>query len=175
MANPQPPSSSEPVTAQPKISQRLILRTAILLFVMALLFWGFRVFEDQHGDYDRGGDSAGMIAAIQVKDNGQEAVLIHPDGTIVGTDNWKDGATDRDLAWQPDGRFLFFVSDRDGGTFHLVRWNPSATSTSPLTAGTRGRSSPTFAADSPTDPNDSMLLICGGDVQGFDPKKKNTP
>jgi dipeptidyl aminopeptidase/acylaminoacyl peptidase len=175
MATPADPPK-EPITAQPKISQRLILRTAILLFAIAIMFFGFRYFQEMHGDFDRGSsNSSGDIAAIQIKDNGQETVLIHPDGTITGTKNWIDGVSDRDIVWQPDGRFVYFVSDRDGGTYRLVRLNPDSDSTAPMTAGSRGRSVPSFPADNPPDANSGLLMISGGTIQGFDPKGKLTP
>ena len=175
MATPVDPPK-EPVTTQPKISQKLILRTAILLFALALLFFGYRYFEEQHGDFNRGSsNSAGVIAAIQIKDDGQEAVLIHPGGAITGTKTWKNGVTDRDITWQPDGRFLYFVSDRDGGTYHLLRLNPDEDTPDQMTTGSRGRSAPTFPADSTTDVANDLLMICGGTVQGFDAKRKITP
>ena len=166
----------EPTTAQPKISQKMILRTAILLFVLAIMFVGYRYVESQHGDFNFGdANSSGLISAIQTKDNGQEAVIIHPDGAITGTAAWKDGVSDRDVVWQPDGRFLYFVSDRTGNTYHLYRWNPAQDSADQMTGGTRGRSAPSFPADDATDAADYMLMICGGVIQGFDPKRKITP
>lgn len=166
----------EPTTAQPKISQRMILRTAVLLFVLALMILGYRYFEGQHGDFNLGdSDSAGLLAALETKDDGKEAVVIHPDGKVDGTASWKTGNVDQDIVWRPDGRFLFFVSDRDGGTFHLYRWNPAQPDAEPMTGGTRGRSAPSYPADDPADANDSMLMVCGGTVQRFEEKKKITP
>jgi hypothetical protein len=169
-------STPDPTSAQPKISQKLIVRTASCLFLLAALFGGYRWFEARNGDFDFGSaSSAGTITALQQKDDGQQLVVLHPDGSIAGTTGWKDNANDRDPVWSPDGKFVYFVSDRTGKAFHLYRWNPDKPDAAQMTSGTRGRSNPTFPAGTGPELNGDMLMICGGTVQGFDPAKKTTP
>ena len=167
MDTPQPPPGS-----QPKIVQRLLVRTAGFLIVLAVIFVAFRWVQDQKGDFDRGGKSMGMVAAIRIERDGQQAVLIRPDGTVVGTKTWKPGVTDREPAWSPDGRFLFFVSDRKDNTFNVFRWNPESDDAQARTAPGGSRSNPTFAPD---DAEASPLIVSGGFVRELDPQTGKTP
>ena len=167
--------ATEP-TAQPKITQRLLLRTLILLVLLGVLFVGYRFFETQKNDFNFGSSSAaGLIAALQKTEDGTEAVLIHPDGTIKGTDSYHPGASDRDIVWRPDGKFLFFTSDRTGNTYHVYRWNPDQSDAEARTVGNRSRTNPTFPADDVADANDDMIIVSGGAIEGFDQKTKQTP
>jgi len=171
---PQP--STPPSSAQPKISQKLILRTALFLFALAALFYGFRYLKDKNGDFNNGSSStAGDIAAVQDADDGRKVVVIHPDGTITSTKSWAAGNTDRDPCWDPSGRFLFFSSDRDGQTYHIYRLNPDQQDAEQQTGDKRARNSMTFPADPTTDPESMCLTITGGYVGGFDPKTRATP
>jgi hypothetical protein len=167
---------STPTSFTPKISQKLLIRTVILLFALAVLFGGYRYFESQKSDFNRGSSSAaGLISATKRTDDGAEVVLIKPDGSIKETTSYKPGVTDREPIWRPDGRFLFFTSDRTQNTYHVYRWNPDEADAEPRTIGTRARTSPSFPAEDVPDANDDMLIISGGTVQSFDPKTKKTP
>ncbi len=168
MATPQP--SSTPT--QPKIVQTLLKRTATVLLAFAAIFGGLRYVQEQKGDFDRGGESSGMIAAIRIERNGQQAVLIKPDGTVVGTKSWKDGNTDREAVWSPDGRFLFFCSDRKENTFNVFRWNPQSDDAQKRTETGGSRANPTFA---PGGTGDTLLVVAGGFVRELDPKTGKTP
>ena len=50
----------------PKISQRLVVRTLILLFTLAVIFFAFQWTKEKRGDYDDliKANTADMIAAI---------------------------------------------------------------------------------------------------------------
>src|SRR4051794_30636054 len=117
-------ATPDPSSVQPKIVHKLLIRTTGFLFACAAIFGGIRYVQSLQGDYDRGGDSTGMIAAIRFQPDGQQAVLIKPDGAITATSSWKPGVTDREPTWEPDGKHLFFCSDRKDATFHIMRWNP---------------------------------------------------
>jgi WD40-like Beta Propeller Repeat len=170
------PSSSPPSSSQPKISQKLILRTAVFLFALAGLFYGFRYLKDKAGDFNSGSsNTAGDIAAIQEENDGAKLVIIHPDGTVIGTKSWASGNTDRDLAWAPSGRFIYFTSDRDGQTYHIYRWNPDQDDPEVQTGDKRARSSLTFPAEASSDADERCLNVSGGYVQAFDLKTKATP
>ena len=148
----------------------------ILLFVLAILFGAYRYVDSRKNDFNYGSSSAeGLISAIKRTDDGAEAVLIEKDGTVKGTDSYKPGATDRDPVWRPDGKFLFFTSDRTGNTSHVFRWNPDQSDAEPRTVGSRGRTSPTFPAEDVPDADDAMLIISGGTVQALDPTSRMTP
>lgn len=166
MSNPQ--SSS----VQPKIVNTLLKRTAFFLIGLAVVFGGIRYVQSLQGDYDLGGDSTGMVAAIRLEADGQQAVLIKPDGSIATTKSWKPGVVDREPVWSPDGKYLYFCSDREESTFNVFRWNPQKDDAESRTIGRTSRSNPTFAPDGGTD---TMLLVAGGAVRELDPKLKRTP
>lgn len=169
-------SNPSPSQGQAKINQKLIVRTAILLFIAAGTIGTFQYFRSVSGDM--GGlvksETSGLVAAIQYHDDGQEAVLIKPDGTVVRSEGWKNGIRDRDLAWSPDGNFLYFVSDREGDAPNIFRWTPSTNKTEARTVGTRGRSHPSFPLDGATDDSNTALITSGGFVLEFNPKDKST-
>lgn len=174
MATPQS-SSTPPSDNQPKIVHKLLVRTAIFLFVLLACFAILRWFQAQQGDYDWGGDSTGMIAAIRMERDGQQVVLIQPDGKIKGTSSWKPGVTDREPVWSPDGKFLYFCSDRKEQTFNIMRWNPQKDDAEARTTGRTSRSNPTFLPADAPDALDSLLMIAGGTVHQLDPKTQKTP
>jgi hypothetical protein len=164
------PSAPAPVK-QPKVVQKLLVRTLVLVLVLggALMF----IQRTRQKDTSRTekADTAGWISAVEYKNDGSEAVAIKPDLTVVRASGWKEGATDRDVAWAPNGNFLFFVSDRSEGGFHVFRWNPQRPEAEVRTVGTRGRSNPTFKVKQ--DPNDlTMLITSGGVVMEFDPSER---
>lgn len=161
----------EPSSSQPKIVQKLLLRTAGFLLLMALVFGGMRYVQGRKGDYDNGGTSVGLVSAIQTEREGQKAVLIGADGATKTTKTWKDGVNDREAVWSPDGKFLFFASDRAERTFHIFRWNPDADDAEQRTLGAISRGNPTFEPDA----SDSLLVVAGGTVRELDPVTKKTP
>lgn len=162
MATPQPQSG-----AQPQIVQKLLKRTLAALLIFAVVFGSLRWVQSRRGDFDNGGDSTGMMAAVRLEKNGQQVVLIKPDGSIVGTASWRDGVTDREPAWSPDGKFLFFCSDREDKMFNVFRWNPQASDAQARTKkGGRDRSNPTFG---PNQTDGRPLIIAGGVVRELEP------
>lgn len=165
MATPQPSSPEPTPGAQPKIVQTLLKRTAGVLVAFAAIFGGLRYIQSRQGDFDNGGDSKGMIAAIRLERDGQQVVLIHPDGTIVGTKSWKSGVMDREPAWAPNGRFLFYCSDRKENTFNVFRWNPQSDDSQKRTEPGGSRSNPTFA---PGQTDNNPLIVAGGFVRELD-------
>src|SRR5579862_3836173 len=113
---------------QPRITQRLLLRTAIGIFVLAGLVMAFRWYKthesDLHGDDSL--DTAGCVAAIETTDDGSQALVFKDDanGTVIRQPNIRPDFEDRDLAWRPDGNFLFFASNREKAKFTMFRWFP---------------------------------------------------
>jgi dipeptidyl aminopeptidase/acylaminoacyl peptidase len=157
---------------QPKINHTLLKRTAFFLIGLAVVFGGIRYVQSLQGDYDLGGDSTGMIAAIRMESDGQQAVLIDSEGHVKTTSSWKPGNVDREPAWSPDGKYLFFCSDREKTIFNVFRWNPQKGDAESRTFGSPSRGNPTFA---PQGGPDSLLLVAGGAVRELDPKTKKTP
>ena len=169
-------SVPNPSSTQPKIYQKLVLRTLMLVIVLGALFMGFQYYEGTKNDL--GGmaktDTVGQIAAINYLDEGAQAVIFKPDGTVVKDSGYKPLSTDRDLTWRPDGNFLFFVSDRIEKTVQVFRWSPAQSSAEARTFGTRGRSNPSFPAEDLPDANDTALITSGGFVLEYNPKDRST-
>jgi hypothetical protein len=172
---PTPPAPRPPTDeTQPKIVHRLAVRTLVAVVALGGLFYGLRAWREYSKDPGRVGfaKTTDAIAAIELLDNGQQAVIIQPNGEIVRSPDYAPGNTERDLCWQPDGSRLFYVSDREKGTPQVFRWKPIPGGESePRTIGTRGKSYPSFA---PGDTEDDLLITSGGVVLELDPVNQHT-
>lgn len=162
---------------QPKINRRLVVRTVALLFGLAILIAGFQFYRSLGGDAEQlvRADTVGAIAALEMLPDGQRAVVIGADGKIRRDEGWKQGVRDRDLAWQPDGNFLFFVSNRRSRNYDLFRWSPARDTATQMTQGTRSRGNPQFPAPDVENANRGALITTGGAVFEFETDTKNTP
>ncbi|HVL38987.1 MAG TPA: hypothetical protein VM328_06305 [Fimbriimonadaceae bacterium] len=159
---------------QPKvalINRKLAQRFVILLFVIALLVAAIQLFRTYGGDPAElaTADTAGWVAAVEVKGDGQQAVLIKPDGTIVRSPDYREGATDRDLAWRPNGNHLFFVSDRVEDVYHAFRWAIGANVVERRTTAKLSRSALAFLPSHVEGSSKNLLLVRGGMVFELDP------
>ncbi|RYG33278.1 hypothetical protein EON81_18555 [bacterium] len=168
--------------AQPKILQKMLLRTLGLIIVMGALLLGYQWMRNRGGDFDIApAKTVGWTLALKIENDGQRAVAIKPDGTIVENTGWVPGVTDRDLVWQPDGNRAFFVSDRQAKdakpgvtTLNIFRWNPEANKEpDQRTLGSRGRSDIAFPLDGGPGPQ-TALITSGGFVLEFDSDKNAT-
>lgn len=169
-------SPAEAQKAQPKISQRMMLRFAILLFVMAGLFFGYRWWKDYSVDPDLPlqNDTAGYVAALQLHDEGAQVVVFTPDGELRKSPNYSTGNVDQDLVWRPDGNRLFFVSDREENAFHVYRWNFGSDAIMRRGYGSRSQSTPTFGAPESSRANEEALITAGGFVLQYEPREGST-
>jgi hypothetical protein len=168
------PISSAP-ERQPKVVQRLLVRTLILVLALGALFLSLRAYLGARDDLGalETAETKDWIAAIEYKDEGQEIVAFKPDLEMVRTSDTTSDSIDRDFTWSPDGRFLFFVSDRKEDSFHVFRWNPNKTTPEMRTVGKRGRSGLSFAADAPRN-QQNVLMSSGGIVVEFEPSSRRT-
>jgi len=165
----------------PKISKKLAIRSVCLLvFVIGLIYgliWFLKVRSDLGGL--KTAETAGWISAIQYLPDGQQVVLISPDGKIHTDPDHKPHTRDSDVTWSPHGNFVFFVSDRNQNNFNLFRLSPSIDDSERAdqrTTGTRARSNPKFSAQ-PTEDSDNIampLIASGGAIQQYDPSKQST-
>lgn len=164
--------SQTPNTAQPKVVQKLLLRTSLLLLAIAALLIGYRAFRSFGQDPGSVGSATttDYIAAIErVKGGGQRVVVFKPDGTKLDSPGYAERANDRDFTWRPDGNQIFFSSNREENNFHIFRWNLARNEVERRTFGSRSRSAPTFATSL-----DRLLILTGGFVLEFDPKSMVT-
>lgn len=174
MANETTPA---PTSAQPKIVNRLWVRTLGLILGLGALFLTYRYFSSYNKDPGSFGavNTSGQLAAIEYLPNGQQAVVFTADGNVVRSPGYREGAVDRDIVWQPDGNRLYFVSDRGGDAFQVFRWKPTADSAPEArTVGSRSKSNPAFPVDA-TGADARLLMTSGGVVQELDPREVKTP
>lgn len=169
--NPTPPT-----TAQPKINQKLAIRTLVAVLLLGAGLFGARWYHQNQNDIANLGsaDTAGMVAAVEFMDNGSKVVALDAKGTKIEPKGYRAGATERDLAWQPDGNRLFFISDRDAKNgFQVYRWKPGADEEpSPRSIGTQGKSNPSFSVEDAPDQNETLLMTSRGVVLELDPKNQ---
>src|SRR5436853_254133 len=94
---------------QPKITQKLIVRSAIALFALAGLLYAFLWYKGREADPTGYvvSDTNGMIAAVQATAAGRHVVAIKPDGTVISQSGVPPNSEDRDPTWRPDGNAIF--------------------------------------------------------------------
>lgn len=160
---------------QPKINQKLVLRSAIGLFVLAGLLLAFRWFKERESDPLGMArlNTLGWIAAIETVGDGKQAVVIKEDGTVVRQPKVNAEVQDRDPAWRPDGNFLFFSSNREKSKFTMFRWLPDGTTEPEMRSlGGLSQGAPFFmAADADRHGDASALITAGGKVMQYNPIK----
>ncbi|MBS1703919.1 MAG: PD40 domain-containing protein [Armatimonadetes bacterium] len=157
---------------RPRTAKRLAIMAVLLVGISYALYW----FVGQKGDIIFPIDSSKMIAALKL-DEGSQAVVIDPSGKVTASSGYTAENTDRDLAWQPDGNRLFFISDRMNSGYQIFRWNPASNGDPDQRSVDRAsRSDLSFDAQE-TGKGDLMgLVIVRGTVHRFEPKtSKSTP
>lgn len=176
MADAPKTTPEKPVSqSEPKIVQKLAIRTLVAVLALGGLFVGLRSFLGYNRDPGQFGsvDTKSMIAAIEFNRDGQQAVVIRPDGSILKSPDYKAGQTDRDIVWQPDGGRVYYVSDRQDQTYQIFRWRPSEGGESePRTIGSRGKSYPSFAPDA--EKHENFLIASMGTILELDPVERKT-
>lgn len=167
------------VPPQAATNKRLAIRFAIGLFIIALLILGYQwirgVGDDLTGRFGGAKDTKGWIAAIELRgDKGHQVVAFKPDGAKVASPDFREGAEDQGIAWRPDGKFLFFSSDRTVATLDIYRWEPEANRVDRVSYGSRGKTNLAFGPPGYTKGNDTALMTAGGFVLEYDSKDKST-
>jgi hypothetical protein len=158
-------------TVQPKAVQKAAVRFAIGLLLIAAFLAGYNFLRTYGQDLNNLGstDTSGWIAAIREEPEGSRLVVIKPDGTVVESPGYREGASDRDFAWRPDGNQIIFTSNRRDGSYQLYRWNLANGSVEQRTTGTRNFANPRYSGDA-----GGPLVTSGGFVAEFDPVKMAT-
>lgn len=164
------------------MNQKLMVRTAILLFVVAGLFFAYQFYLSHKDDWGafKPAETNGDIAMIEILPSGSRAAVLTPDGRILHDESYVSGASDREIVWSPDGNSIFFVSDREQDALrstkavHIFRWNPSQEKAEARTVGARSRSNPSFAIGDPNETKDACLMVSGGEVLELDPHSQKT-
>lgn len=166
---------TKPVALQPQgirkgLPPRTAKRLAIMGVILVALIYGFYWFVGQKGDIILGSDTSGMISAIKLQDQGSQAVVIDQSGKVTESPNYVVGKSDRDLAWDPAGNRLFFISDRKDESFHIFRWDPQRSEVAQKSIDRAGRSSLVFDSEDNGSGELVGLVLVRGTVQEFTPK-----
>jgi hypothetical protein len=156
--------------------QRRALQTLVLVLILGAGIYGIKWYQTNREDL--GGvshaETTGFITAVQYHgDGGSEVVAFKPDNSIIRTDGYRTGATDRDPIWSPEGNFIYFASDRAEDTFHVYRWDPDTKVAEARTIGKSGRAYPSFAYNQ-TEADPTMLLTSGGYIMQLNPSDRST-
>lgn len=149
---------------------RTIRRLTIMGVILAVLCYGFYWFLGTKGDFQLASDTSKMIAALQQKESGSEAVVIEGEGKVKPASGYAEGNSDRDLAWDPQGNRLFFISDRRENGFHIFRWDPQRDNLDQKSIDRASRSELFFDAEDKGVGDLVGLVIVRGTVQEFTPK-----
>lgn len=160
---------------QPKITQKLLLRSAIGIFVLAALVMAFRWYKGQESDPqgDSRLDTAGWVAAIETVGDGKHVVAFKSDGTMVRQPGVPAESMDNDAAWRPDGNYLFFGSNREKDKFTMFRWFPDGSRQAEMRSlPGRPQGAPYFLnGDADLGWDAVGLITSGGLVMRYEPKK----
>ena len=152
---------------RPRTAKRLAIMAVILVLMGYLFYW----FVGQKGDLQFASDTSKMIGAIRLQGSGSQAVVVDPDGKITPSSGYADGKSDRDLAWDPKGNRLFFISDRKEDSYHIFRWDPQRNGDpEQRTIDKASRSDLVFDAQDKGTGDLSGLVIVRGTVVEFTPK-----
>lgn len=157
---------SKPVA---KINRQRGLRYLFAILTLVLLVFVYQRFVSQTRTADPGDfKSSGYISAAIQTEDGFQAVLIGPDGTIKRSPGYVEGAVDQPPVWSPDGQRVYFISDRDNGESHVFRWNPVSDAVERRTIDKRTKSYIDFTV--PGDKaNSTALVISGGTILELEP------
>ena len=152
---------------QPLTNRKKFIRAAIAVALAIVLIVGVVIVERVVDfDWPAKVNTAGMMAAIQYLPNGAQVVLIKPDGTVVPSPGYRDGETDREPVWRPDGNRVIFVSDREPGQVNLYRWNTGSNHIERRSETSGTYTNMVYSDPDPT--NGQPLVASSGKIVRFD-------
>lgn len=166
----------ESTTQQPKILRKMVYRFAFLSLLLAGIVFGYLKFREWSQDIDMPEtyDTAGMISAIQLHDEGSQAVIFQADGSMLESPGYEPGKTDKDAVWRPDGNRLFFVSDREENAVNVFRWNIGGKKIARRSYNSRAKGTPQWLPADAENANKLALITSGPFVLEFNPTNGDT-
>ncbi|MCG9895193.1 MAG: hypothetical protein MH204_06935 [Fimbriimonadaceae bacterium] len=146
-------------------------RTILGIAAIVLLFLGWQWFDrwSQDPENESQVNTAGFIAALD--ESSKTAAVFDSNGNEVKPPAAPAGREDREVSWGPTGAHVFISSNRETEGFNVHRWNPVNGSLRARSQGSRNQSAPSFYPDGSVESLREGLVVGGGTVQVFDPKK----
>ncbi|HZH97677.1 MAG TPA: hypothetical protein VEX38_01790 [Fimbriimonadaceae bacterium] len=163
------PVKDNPV--QPKVNRKLAVRFAIGLISIAGLLLVYNWIQQNKQPGLSTSNTTGYLAALMQTDEGTQAVVFKPDGTMVPSPDYEAGASDAELAWSPDGNGVYFTSDRYKKEPHVYRWDIGRNAVDRRTLDRRAKGQINFEVPGATTPSATALMVVGGTVVEYDPKE----
>ena len=160
----------EAETIRRGIRPRTAKRMAIMAVILLVFVYGGYWFIGLKGDIQLDSNTSSMIAAMNLQEQGSQAVVIDPQGKVTFSSGYVVGKSDRDLAWDPKGNRLFFISDRKDDSFHIYRWDPQRDKIDQKSVDKAGRSGLVFDVQDTGKGELEGLVLVRGTVQQFTPK-----
>ena len=157
------------------MNKKIVVRTVIGLFAIAVLFLVYKWIENITKDPDVGRtDTTDMVAAVEYTDDGSQVVLFDAAGKKTIAPGVVKGRNDIDPVWRPDGQRVFFVSTRKGTSNSIFRWNVATNSVEQRLMSSRSAGSPHFGP--PDWPNlmNSGLITLGGNMFDYNQFEQRT-
>lgn len=110
---------------QPKINQKLVLRTAVGLLALAVFIFAFQYLRGKKGDIADIGtvNSVGWVAAVEQQPDGSQVVYFDNEGNVHRSPGHTKGSSEDHPVWRPDGNRIYFSSDRENSIYQIYRWN----------------------------------------------------
>ena len=150
---------------------RNVRRFLIGIVALVGLVYGFFYFLSLKGDLQLPSETSNMIGAIRQEPDGSRVVVLDASGKVTESAGYEPGRSDRDLAWDPNGNRLFFISDRKDNSFHIFRWDPMRNNVpDQKSIDKAGRSNIAFDVQDDGKGELSALVAVRGTVEEFVPK-----
>ncbi|MBX3095225.1 MAG: PD40 domain-containing protein [Fimbriimonadaceae bacterium] len=153
------------------MQKKIATRAVIILFVIAAMFAGYRIFADWAKDPNDKGyvPTHDLILALEDTENGTQAVIFTLDGVKkVVPGDWTEKEV-KEATWRSDGNRVMFVGNRDDEAFQIYRWNPQSGAVDRrMPAGSRNVSFLWYHQGGEEAGNERGLAIVGGLVYQYE-------
>ncbi len=151
-------------------------RFAIMGIVIAILIFGFQMWNQVADDPDFGEfKSVNYIIALE-RDGAQAKVVMFDDAgkRIDSPKPAKSEFDDREISWSVDGQRVFVSSNRDSSAYSVYRWNPAKSKFERRSIGSISQGTPWFGPFGDPDAKKFGLIQAGGQILALEIKSGAT-
>lgn len=146
-------------------------RLIIGVVAIVVIFFGWSMFRNYAKDPGDVGtvDSEGWVLAVEDTDEGYRTVVFNPDGAKTTLSGSADQEDDIEATWRPDGNKVMLISNREGGSFSVYRWQPDTQDAElRMPRGTRNAAGLWYPQSGDALQNDGGIVIVSGLVHRID-------